>query len=162
MSNIFIIFFWLNGWLAIFILEVKWISFSSFRQFDNLMTFDYLGRGSRETVNLMHLNLLIIGILFHSSQFLDFLCAFDRSFGWMAANPVDFGEPLYPTAILFTNLWRLEGEMRSKSCLIIVLAVVKVERKKNVIAEMISILVYMLVKTWITFLGVNFSFICCC
>ena len=94
----------------------------------------------------MHLNLLIIAILFHSSQFLDFLCAFDRSFGWMAANPVDFGEPLYPTANLFTNLWRLEGEMRSKSCLIIGFAVVKVARKKNVIVEMISILVYMLVK----------------
>ena len=64
-----------------FFLEVKWIVFSSFPEFD-LDDFNYLGEGSRETtVNLMHLNLLIIGILFHSSQFLDFLCAFDRSFG---------------------------------------------------------------------------------
>ena len=99
---------------------IKWISFSSFPEFEWLDDFDYLGEGSRETtVNLMHLNQLIIGILFHSSQFLDFLCAFDRSFGWMAANPVNFGEPLYPPAILFTNLWRLEGEIRSKSCLIL-------------------------------------------
>ena len=122
--------------------------FLQFLEFDD---FNYFGEGSRETVNLMHLNLLIIGILFHSSQFLDFLCAFDRSFGWMAANPVDFGEPLYPTAILFTNLWRLEGEIRSKSCLIIGFAVVKVARKKHVIVEMIIILVYMLVKTWLLF-----------
>ena len=157
MSNIFIIFFWLNGWLAIFILEeVKWIRFSSFCEFD-LDDFNYL-EGSRETVNLMHLNLSIIGILFHSSQFLDFLCAFNRSIGWMAANPVDFGEPLYPTAILFTNLWRLEGEMRSKSCLIIGFAVVKVARKKNVIVEMISILVYMLGKTWLLFWELIFLF----
>ena len=116
----------------------------SFYQFD-LDDFNYLG-GSMETVNLTHLNLSIIGILFHSLQFLDFLWAFACSIGWMAANPVDFGEPLYATAILFTNLWRLEGEMRSKSCLIIGFAVVKVARKKIVIVEMISILVYMLVK----------------
>ena len=127
------------GWMAFFLFFL--ISFSSFCDFDYL--------GSRETVNLMHLNLLIIGILSHSSQFLDFLCAFDRSFGWMAANPVDLGEPLYPTANLFTNLWRLEGEIRLKSCLLIGLAVVKVARKKNVIVEIIRILVvwlYMLVK----------------
>ena len=145
------------------ILEVKWNSFSSFPEFEWLDDFNYFLEGSRETtVNLMHLNLLIIGILFHSSQFLDFFCAFDHSFGWMAANPVNFGEPLYPPAILFTNLWRLEGEIRSTSCLIIGLAVVKVARKKLVIVKMISILVYMLVKTWCYFFGVNFSFICCC
>ena len=49
-----------------FFLEVKWIVFSSFPEFD-LDDFNYLGEGSRETtVNLMHLNQLIIGIRFHN------------------------------------------------------------------------------------------------